>query len=93
MASEQVGNNINISEMVANYNTPPEKMRHVQEVSARYKLRLNQYKELNMTHSDNRDQRLMVYTEIKVLGWILVKKEKAVLKDINACTTTNFLGL
>ena len=31
MASEQVGNNINISEMVANYNTPPEKMRHVQE--------------------------------------------------------------
>ena len=81
MASEQLG-------------TPPEKMRHVQEVSARYKLRLNQYKELNISHSDNRDQRLMIYTEIKVLGWILGKPEKTVLKDINECTkTTNWLGM
>ena len=44
MASEQLGTSI--QEQVENYNTPPEKMRHVQEVSARYKMRLNQYKEL-----------------------------------------------
>ena len=92
MASEQLGTSI--QEQVENYNTPPEKMRHVQEVSARYKMRLNQYKELNESRSDNRDQRLMVYTEIKVLGWVLGKPEKLVLKDINKCTkTTNWLGM
>ena len=94
MASEQFANNSDIAALVENYNTPPEKMRHVQEVSARYKLRLNQYRELNMSHSDNRDQRLMIYTEIKVLGWILGKKEQKVLKEINECAKmSNPLGI
>ena len=93
MSSEQLRTNQNISEIVENYNAPPERMRHTQEVLARYKLRLNQYKELNQTRSDNRDQRLMIYTEIKALGWVLGKKEKNVLKEINECTTTNWLGL
>ena len=81
--SDQLKNNIDIAAEVEKYNSPPEKMRHVQEVSARYKLRLNQYNEMNKNYSDNRDQRLMVYTEIKVLGWVLGKKEKDVLKDVN----------
>ncbi|MBR2179296.1 MAG: hypothetical protein IJ862_02730 [Selenomonadaceae bacterium] len=69
-------------------------MRHVQEIDARYKLRLNQYKELNMSRSDNRDQRLMIYTEIKTLGWVLGKKEKAVIKDITeASKMVSPLGL
>ena len=93
MASDQLGTTADIAALVESYNTPKEKMRHVQEVNARYKLRLNQYKELNMSRSDNRDQRLMIYTEIKVLGWVLGKAEKTVLKDINACTTGNCLGL
>ena len=95
MASDQLRNNADIATLVENYNTSkPEKMRHVQEVSARYKLRLNQYKELNVTYSDNRDQRLMIYTEIKVLGWILGKREKDVIKDIAECTNPiNPLGV
>ncbi len=83
MASEQAANSLDIAAQVEKYNTPPERMRHVQEVSARYKLRLNQYKDLNLSYSDNRDQRLMVYTEIKVLGWVLGKREKDILKEIN----------
>lgn len=83
MPSEQLANTLDIKAEVEKYKSPPEKMRHVQEVSARYKLRLNQYKELNLSYSDNRDQRLMVYTEIKVLGWVLGKKEQTILKEIN----------
>ncbi|MBR1730060.1 MAG: hypothetical protein IJ728_11120 [Selenomonadaceae bacterium] len=86
MASDQMRNSDDIAKLVASYNTPPEKMRHVQEVSARYKLRLDQYKQLNLSRSDNRDQRLMIYSEIKTLGWVLGKAEQAVLKDISECT-------
>lgn len=94
MASEQARNNADIAALVEQYNTPPEKMRHVQEVSALYKQRLNQYKEMNVNFSDNRDQRLMVYTEIKVLGWVLGKKEKNVLKEVNECAKLmNPLGI
>ena len=94
MVSEQLGNNSNIKELVEHYTAPKEKMRHIQEIDARYKLRLNQYKELNISRSDNRDQRLMIYTEIKTLGWVLGKKEKAVIKDITeASKMVSPLGL
>ena len=94
MASDQVANSLDIAAQVEKYNSPPERMRHVQEVSAQYKLRLKQYKELNDSYSDNRDQRLMVYTEIKVLGWVLGKKEKDVLKEVNECARLrNPLGI
>ena len=94
MASDQLRNDADIAALVESYNAPPEKMRHAQEVFARYKLRLNQYKELNLSYSDNRDQRLMIYTEIKVLGWVLGKREKDVIKDINDCANPiNPMGL
>ena len=94
MPSEQLGNSYNIKELIESYTAPKERMRHVQEVDARYKLRLNQYKELNISRSDNRDQRLMIYTEIKTLGWVLGKKEKAVIKDITeASKMVSPLGL
>ncbi|HCB93374.1 MAG TPA: hypothetical protein DEP57_06140 [Selenomonas sp.] len=62
-----------------------EKMRSPQEVLARYNLSLRDYKALNESKVDNREQRLMIYTEIKLLGWMLGKPEKNVLKDLNAC--------
>ena len=64
----------------------PDKPRSLQEVTARYNLRLQQYKELNASQEDNREQRLMLYTEIKVLGWLLGKAEKKILKEIHACS-------
>lgn len=94
MASEQLANSTNLKELIENYTAPKEKMRHVQEIDARYKLRLNQYKELNISRSDNRDQRLMIYTEIKTLGWVLGKKDKAIIKDItDASKMVSPLGL
>ena len=94
MASEQLGNSSNIKELIDSYTAPKERMRHVQEIDARYKLRLNQYKELNISRSDNRDQRLMIYTEIKTLGWVLGKKEKNVINDIaEASKMVSPLGL
>ncbi len=94
MASEQLANSTDIKELIESYNAPKEKMRHVQEIDARYKLRLNQYKELNISRSDNRDQRLMIYTEIKTLGWVLGKKDKAIIKDItDASKMVSPLGL
>ncbi len=67
------------------YNPLKEKMRSPQEVLARYNLSLQEYKALNESKVDNREQRLMLYTEIKLLGWTLGKAEKNVLKDLNAC--------
>ena len=61
----------------------PEKLRSPQEILARYNLRLQQYKELNAAHEDNREQRLMLYTEIKALAWILGKDEKTVIRAMN----------
>lgn len=62
-----------------------EKVRSPQEILARYNLGLRDYKALNESKVDNREQRLMLYTEIKLLGWMLGKPEKNVLKDLNAC--------
>ncbi len=32
---------------------------------------------------DNREQRLMLYAEIKVLGWCMGREESKVIKEIN----------
>lgn len=73
-------------DIVESQSTRKEKMRSPQEVLARYNLRLQDYKALNESKVDNREQRLMLYTEIKLLGWTLGKAEKTVLRDINTQT-------
>ena len=81
-------------ELIEKYSSVPEKMRRVNEVVAQYNQKLEQYKFLNMTSSkENRDQRLMMYAEIKILGWILGKSEKDVLKALNQCVAGNPLGV
>ncbi|MBO6178618.1 MAG: hypothetical protein IKN12_06480 [Selenomonadaceae bacterium] len=59
------------------------KIRSPQEIMARYNLKLNQYKELRM-HGEtpgNHEQIVMIYSEIKALGWILGKDEKTIIKE------------
>ena len=81
-------------EIIEQFSSVPEKMRRVNEVSAQYNQKLEQYKQLNYTSSkENRDQRLMIYAEIKILGWILGKSEKEVLKALNQCVVGNPLGV
>ncbi len=61
----------------------PEVMRHQQEIRARYEKDIRQYQDLTKAKVENREQRLMLYAEIKVLGWCLGRDERNVLKDIN----------
>lgn len=90
--AEQLRNDA--KELIEKYSTVPEKMRRAQEVLAQYNQKLEQYKQLNYASSkENRDQRLMMYAEIKILGWILGKPEKDVLKALNQCVVGNPLGV
>jgi hypothetical protein len=57
--------------------------RHTQEILAKYNQSIIQYQEYMRSHDDNREQRLMLYSEIKALGWVLGKPEKDIIKDIN----------
>lgn len=72
-----------IREIVASYNRPKERMRSPQETLARYNQALMAYRELSFAPGDVREQKLTTYHEIKILGWVLGKAEKTVIKDIS----------
>lgn len=60
-----------------------EKPRSPQEISARYQQAVWQYQSLMRSEKDNREQRLMLYAEIKALGWCQGCDEQKVIQDIN----------
>lgn len=60
-----------------------DKPRSLQEVSARYQQAIKQYQQLMQSQTDNREQRVMLYAEIKTLGWCLGRDEAAVVRQIN----------
>lgn len=60
-----------------------EKMRHIQEIAARYEQGRQQYQKLLHEQRDNREQRVMLYAELKTLGWCMGRDEKRVIKEIN----------
>lgn len=57
--------------------------RHTQEILARYHQAIIQYQEYMRSHDDNREQRVMLYSEIKALGWVLGKPEPEIIREIN----------
>jgi len=71
-----------IAKTLERYRNPPNKLRSLQEINARYKLTLKNYKKICFTSGDVRDQKIAVHAEIKILGWVLGKPEKDVIKDI-----------
>ncbi|MBR6014383.1 MAG: hypothetical protein IK062_11505 [Selenomonadaceae bacterium] len=81
----------NIKELVASY-THRERPRSPQEVLARYNQALMAYKELCFTSGDVREQKLTTYNEIKILGWVLGKAEKNIIKDIGEHSNKMFYG-
>ena len=72
----------NILKMVESYRNPPNKLRSIQEINARYNLSLDNYKKICFSSGDVRDQKISIYAEIKMLGWVLGKPDKDVIKDI-----------
>jgi hypothetical protein len=58
-------------------------MRHPGEILARYQQDCQQYRTLKNSKGNVREQLLMLYAEIKVLGWILGRTEQDVVRDAN----------
>ena len=71
-----------IKKTIERYNNPPNKLRSVQEINARYRQTLDNYKKICFTSGDVREQKVAVHAEIKILGWVLGKPDKDVIKDI-----------
>lgn len=80
--SEMLRNHM--QDAIERYSKPLERMRSPQEILAKYNQALKTYKDLSFSTDDVYRQKLSVYAEIKVLGWVLGKHEKTVIKDISA---------
>ena len=72
----------NVKQALEHYRNPPNKLRSVQEITARYNQSLETYKKICFTSGDVRDQKIATHAEIKMLGWVLGKPEKDVIKDL-----------
>ena len=77
---------MNTKTIIAQQNTSNvERLRSHADITARYNLDCQQYNELRKTDNGNdQEHLLMLYTEIKVLGWILGKNDQTVVRDTNA---------
>ncbi|BEU87475.1 hypothetical protein TAMA11512_09390 [Selenomonas sp. TAMA-11512] len=60
----------------------PFKLRTMTEVMAQYEKKILKYQELMKSSDNNRQQRMEVYAEIRILGWVLYKTERQVQKDL-----------
>lgn len=74
----------NIQQTLERYHNPPNKLRSIQEITARYNLALENYKQLCFMSGDVREQKVAKHAEIKALGWVLGKPDKDVVNDIAA---------
>lgn len=69
--------------LIESYNNPPNKLRSVQEINARYLQKLESYRKICFMSGDVREQKVATHAEIKMLGWVLGKPDKDIIKDIN----------
>lgn len=60
-----------------------ERPRSPQQITARYNQARQQYQALMRAENDNREQRVMLYAEIKALGWCMGREETKVIREIN----------
>ncbi len=72
-----------VMKLVASHNNPPNKLRSIQEINARYFQLLEHYKQICFMSGDVREQKVATHAAIKALGWVLGKHDKDVIKDIN----------
>ena len=60
-----------------------ERTRSRSEIHARYLKALDQYRQLLKSNENVKEQKLMVFNEVKLLGWVLGKRDKDVAKELN----------
>lgn len=88
--SEMPANDITAE--VARYRKPPNKLRSPQEITARYYQALETYRELSLKPLDSNQLKTGTYTEIKILGWVLGKPEKEIIREIGAHSNSTPFG-
>lgn len=59
------------------------KMRSMPEIHAKYQKCCQKYKELRGAGADFREQKVMIYAELKTLGWVLGKGDKQINQEAN----------
>lgn len=59
------------------------KMRSMPEINARYQKCCEKYKQVKNCTADYREQKVMIYAELKALGWILGKGDQQINKEAN----------
>ena len=69
-------------DLIMQQSTVKEKLRSSAEVNARYVKGIAKYKELMQGREDQREQRIMLFTEIKALGWVLGKSDQTINNDL-----------
>lgn len=76
---------MNTQEVVArHYKENIERMRSQAEITAKYRLACQNYKNLKQTCTDKeREQLIMLYAEAKALSWVLGKSENTFSRDTN----------
>lgn len=77
---------MDLKEIIPGYNGKAniERPRSIQSVTARYHKELEQYAQLMHSKVDPREQRVMLYAEIKVLGWVIGKSDATITKELDA---------
>ena len=59
-----------------------ERMKSRSEIHATYIKTLEQYRKLSQSENPPREQRMMLFTEVKLLGWVLGKRDKDVANEL-----------
>lgn len=62
---------------------PKAKMRSMPEIHARYQQACKRYKQFKSCSNEFREQKVMIYSELKTLGWILGKSDQQITKEAN----------
>ena len=65
------------------HDTSKERTRSRAEIHARYLKAMDQYHQLLKSNENVKEQKLMIFNEIKLLGWVLGKRDKDVAKELN----------
>ncbi|MCR5175335.1 MAG: hypothetical protein K6C05_00640 [Anaerovibrio sp.] len=75
---------MDVNEIISStYSDNREKMRSLSEITAKYNLSCKKYKELRNCKAEIREQKVMLYAELKALGWVLGKSDKTITRDAN----------
>ena len=81
---EENGNRENSLQKLGHYKADRlERPRSPQQIVARYNQARQAYQQLMRAEHDSREQRVMLYAEIKALGWCMGREEAKVIREIN----------